>query len=279
MKKRIVLLGLIGILAVILIAVVLLVFKNKNVATDPFWLLSDETNTATIDHSKWQSILDEYLVTDDPSGINYVDYQSLLEEDSQLLVDYLEMLATVNPTAYSRAEQLAYWINLYNALTVKLIIDNYPLESITKLGKSKLSFGPWDDQITVIASKALSLNDIEHSILRPIWKDYRIHFAVNCASKGCPNLQDQAFTRENTLILFNKAATEYLQHPRGLSYDGKTLTLSSIFDWYKQDFGENQQQRLNTLLKYLPDEVSNQLRSNHYTIKYDYDWALNDIEF
>ena len=162
--------------------------------------------------------------------------------------NYIEQLAGIDPRAYRRIEQKAYWINLYNALTVKLIVDHYPVGSITTLGKTLGAFGPWDDHLITLAGQTLSLNDIEHRILRPLWKDPRIHFAVNCASYGCPDLQDIAFTAENIETLLNKAATDYLSHPRGAHFDGDELVLSSIFDWYAEDFGANQQEVLNLSL-------------------------------
>lgn len=124
-------------------------------------------------------------------------YAEVTKEDKTLLNDYLDQLSKLDPREFNRQEQYAYWVNLYNALTVKLILDNYPVASITKLG-GLFSFGPWDEKVFTVAGQTLTLNDIEHRILRPIWKDPRTHYAVNCASLGCPNLQSQAFTAQNT---------------------------------------------------------------------------------
>lgn len=242
---------------------------------DEYWNSSVESSKNQFDHSLWQEILEEYVITGETSNINTVDYEGIQENDQDSLASYINYLTAIDPRNYNRAEQQAYWINLYNALTVQLISQNYPLESITTLGQTTLAFGPWDDQLTTVAGKGLSLNDIEHRILRPFWNDHRIHFAVNCASIGCPNLQAQAFTAENTEALLEQGAYEYLNHPRGLSFDNDSLTLSSIFEWYAEDFGQNPSQVLSTLSGYVNDEIAEKLNTYSGEISYEYSWQLN----
>jgi len=241
-----------------------------------FWQSANDSNEAIIDHSDWQEILDAYVVEDDQTGINYVAYAEFEDDDLQLLQDYIASLSAIDPRQYSGDEQQAYWINLYNALTIQLILDNYPVESITKLGKNLTSFGPWDDAATNVAGQTLSLNDIEHNILRPVWRDARVHFAVNCASIGCPNLQSIAYSSSNLDALLDKGAEEYLAHPRGMRFDGDTLVLSKIFDWYSEDFGTNENEVLNTLSTYAPQDVKEPLRTHAGPIEYEYDWGLNE---
>ena len=142
--------------------------------------------------------------------------------------------------------------------------------------KSKLfSFGPWDDEQTTIEGLAVTLNDIEHRILRPIWRDHRIHYAVNCASISCPNLGTQAYTVDNTQSIFAAAERSYLQHPRGLTFtqNGK-LKLSSIFDWYQADFGASEKELVSYLAQ-IRSDLSGQLRNYSGSIEYHYDWSLN----
>lgn len=242
-----------------------------------FWQPVAQTNKESIDHRDWQRLLQEYVHTD-ATGINLFDYKSVSHLNSALLDSYLIEMQTLDPRTYSPAEQKAYWINLYNALTVKLILDNYPVESITKLGKGFFKFGPWDDPVAEIAGKTLTLNDIEHRILRPIWQDPRIHFAVNCASIGCPNLQATTFTAANTEALLDEAALDYLSHDRGVSFDASgKLQLSSIFDWYAEDFGNNQNEVLTKLSEYTPVELAGKLATYEGKIRYDYDWRLNEF--
>ncbi len=243
-----------------------------------FWLDSNESSQQRVDHSLWQQVLERHIQPE-ASGINLFDYASALEQSRGELEGYLSQMQALDPRLLSRAEQKAYWINLYNALTVQLILDNYPVKTITRLGQGLFQFGPWDDEIAEIAGQKLSLNDIEHRILRPIWLDPRIHFAVNCASMGCPNLQARAFTAENTEGLLEFAAAEFLRHPRALYFrpDGQ-LQLSSIFDWYKEDFGDDQTSRLVKLSAYAPEAMAEKLQNYRGKIVYDYDWQLNEVK-
>lgn len=257
-------------------------FNNKNqpaLEVTEFWQGHNPNSKTDIDHSQWQEILGEYVVTDDESGVYLVDYE-VLSEDASLLDEYINYLIELNPKDYNKNQQMAYWINLYNALTLQLIVSNYPVDSITNLGESALNFGPWDDIVTTVSAQALSLNHIEHSILRPIWKDPRIHFAVNCASIGCPNLQGTAFTAENLESLLNLGAQDYLNHERGLYFDEdkNTLYLSSIFKWYADDFGADEAAVIKALASYLPGgALKDQLTNFDGSVEYDYNWELNGI--
>lgn len=242
----------------------------------PFWNHSNDKNFSTIDHSRWQTFLDAYLIADDPYDINLMDYGSVSTQDHIALKLYIDDLVSLDPRTFHKAVQKAYWINLYNALTVDLILDNYPLQSITQLGRKFFSFGPWNDTSITVVGKKLSLNDIEHGILRPIFKDERIHYAVNCASVSCPNLSGTAFTARNTEKQLDLAARGYINHPRGVEVLGDTLLLSSIYDWYKDDFGDEASLR-NHLIKYAEPELAEQLREPNLIIEYGYNWELNSI--
>ena len=249
---------------------------NQNKAElDTRWATFAENSETTIDHSQWQLLLDDYLVTDTDSGVNLFDYAGLLDDGREDLDEYIDSLVSINPLEHNRQEQKAYWINLYNALTVQLILDNYPLTSITNLGSNKLEFGPWNDNSTTVNGIELSLNDIEHRIIRPLYNDYRIHFAVNCASIGCPNLAADAFTSESMDQQLDDAAAEYLEHPRGLSLQDGELHLSSLFEWYADDFGANQSEVLATLGKHLSTDIAARLSNFKGDPVHSYDWGLN----
>ena len=181
----------------------------------PYWDRSDAANPAAIDHSPWQGLLDGYLDTRHPSGVHRFAYGAVRSADRAVLRAYLATLQALDPRRYPRPEQEAYWINLYNALTVDLVLAHYPVKSIREIGGGWWVRGPWDDAIAKVAGRALSLNDIEHGVLRPIWRDPRIHYAVNCASIGCPNLAGRAYTRENLEGLLEEGARAYVNHPRG----------------------------------------------------------------
>lgn len=239
------------------------------------WAASDEASMATIDHSRWQEILDRYLVTDHPSGVNRFEYGAITDGDKSLLRGYLGTLQALDPRSFSRAEQRAYWINLYNAVTVELVVDHYPVRSIRKINGGLLGLGPWSDTVVVVAGESLSLNDIEHRILRPIYADPRIHYAVNCASLGCPNLAGRAYTAANTESLLEAGARAYVNHPRGVDLADGKLRVSSIYKWFKVDFGGTDERLIQHLGQYAEPELAQRLAAYDGKIRYDYDWDLN----
>ena len=241
------------------------------------WEASVETNAAAIDHSAWQSILDTYL-TSHPSGINRFDYAALKAnaEDAARLADYLTSLQELDPRHYSRQEQQAYWINFYNALTVRVVVDAYPVDSIRDIYQGWLPLGPWDDVHAEVAGMPLTLNNIEHGILRPIWRDPRIHYAVNCASHGCPNLSPTVYTAANTEALLEAGARAYINHPRGVSFvDDDFLLISSIYEWYVEDFGGTEKTVIDHLMQYAEEALAARLKTFSGSIDYEYDWNLN----
>ena len=235
----------------------------------PYWNQSNETNSEQVSHQNWQQFLDSYLVKQGQNTL--VRYQAVTDTDNTKLKRYIKLLEQVNPLEYSKAEQYAYWVNLYNAVTVDLILDAYPVKSITKLG-GLFSFGPWGDDVVSVNGKSLTLNDIEHRILRPIWQDPRTHYAINCASLGCPNLQPQAFTSDNTETLLEQAASEFVNSGKGVQIKGNKIQLSSIYEWFDVDFG-NREQLIQHLDQYRAEPVKNTDK-----ISYDYDWSLNQAK-
>lgn len=251
-------------------------FSLNNKPAIEHWQHSNDASTAVIDHSAWQNVLHQYLYVADDPGVNLFDYQLLIEHGREELSEYLATMSRLTLTDYNRNEQFAYWVNLYNALTVDLIADHYPTDSITQISGRPTSFGPWDNPAIEIQGETLSLNDIEHRILRPLWKDYRIHFALNCASIGCPNLQANVFTAKNSEKLLDQAAQQFLNHPRGIEITDNGLVMSSIFDWYQEDFGRNEAALLDTLSPYLSEAQQQQAKSNLDNIDYQYNWDLND---
>ncbi|WP_281647909.1 DUF547 domain-containing protein [Parendozoicomonas sp. Alg238-R29] len=239
----------------------------------PLWDKSDERSTQVIDHQLWDDFLKTYIQEDMTGTMYRVKYKEVTSKDKQALKSYLSQMQSLDPRAYSKDEQFAYWVNLYNALTVRLILDNYPVKSIRKIG-SWLGFGPWDNDIAEVAGQELTLNDIEHRILRPIWKDARIHYAVNCASVGCPDLFPQAWTGENKEQMLEQAARRYARQSKGFEIRGEVLFLSSIYDWYNSDFGSMQQLKEH-LTKYAPAAKASELRDFKGTVEHRYDWNLN----
>lgn len=233
----------------------------------PFWQTSNPQSTTTVDHSAWQSLLNTYLLVA-PQQTRF-RYAAVSPQDKSSLNQYIAGLTSRDPRRLNRNEQFAYWVNLYNALTVKVILDHYPVSSITKLG-GLFSFGPWDEQLITIDGKKLSLNDIEHRILRPIWQDKRIHYVVNCASLGCPDLLPEVMHADQINAQLDGAARRFINSPKGVDDKSGQVRLSSIYDWYQSDFGS-----LTDLQKHL-----NRYRKQPVTLtspRYDYDWRLNEI--
>ena len=242
----------------------------------PMWDASDETNTATINHGAWQELLDAHLQTH-PSGIHRFDYGALKAnaEHRRKLSSYLLTLTQLDPRTYAQGEQKAYWINLYNALTVFVIVGRYPVDSIKDIKSDFFTSGPWEMELITIQGEKLTLDNIEHGILRPIWKDPRIHYGVNCASLGCPNLSAEVYRSDNVERLLEKGASDYVNHPRGMQVVDGELLVSSIYDWFKVDFGDSDEGVLAHLRQYADPEKA-KLLHGHDSFDDDYDWTLND---
>ncbi|MEM8766368.1 MAG: DUF547 domain-containing protein [Pseudomonadota bacterium] len=238
------------------------------------WLPSEKTSTQTVDHSAWQRFLDSY-VSPAATGVNLVNYSAVTSADREALNGYLASLAALDPRGLNKDEQLAYWINLYNALTVEVVLRNPKKGSILRMGAGFLSIGPWDDKLFEVAGEPLTLNDIEHRIIRPIWADHRIHYAVNCASIGCPNLSTTAYSGAAIDEQLAAAERDYINHERGVRFtDRGKLQLSSIFKWYREDFARTEAELI-AYLTGLHDTLAGELESYQRGVDYKYDWNLN----
>jgi len=245
------------------------------------WDASDESNVEPIDHGPWQDILDGY-VGPDPKGVNVLDYAALADssDDTAKLAAYLGHLEGIDPRDFCRAEQMAYWINFYNARTVKMVLDSYPVDTIREIHQGDVPMtGPWGDVCANVAGRDLTLDQIEHEILRPIWRDKRIPYAVNCAAYSCPQLMETAFTAANTESLLEAGARAYVNSARGVDVvDDEFIVLSSIYKWYPEDFGSTEKSVINHLTQYAEGDLAAFLESFKGTIDYDYDWKLNQAQ-
>ncbi len=241
------------------------------------WVAHDEASIVTVDHSAWDRFLDTYVTTG-ADGINRVAYAGVAPQDRQSLTGYVALLAQAPVGGLRRAEQLALWLNLYNALTVMLVLDHYPVASILDIDISPgfFSNGPWDKKLVEVGGETVSLNDIEHRILRPIWKDPRIHYALNCAALGCPNLSRRAFTGDTVDAMLGEAARAYVNHPRGARIENGRLTVSSIYDWYEDDFGGGERGVIEHLKRYAGPALGAALAGIDDIDGDGYDWSLNE---
>lgn len=242
------------------------------------WTAHAPSATETIDHSAWDAFLERNLIIGD-DGVNRIAYATVSESDKQRLDEYLSYLSTIHISDYTRDEQRAFWINLYNALTVDVVLEHYPVESIRDISISPglFSVGPWGKKLVVVEGEAISLDDIEHRILRPIWKDARIHYAVNCAAVGCPKLMPRAFTAANTEELLEQGARDFINNERGAHVDAQgRLIASSIYDWFQEDFGGDEAGVIAHLRKYANSSLAAELDGVSEVYDYEYDWSLND---
>ena len=211
----------------------------------------------SVDHSAWDKLLQSY-VSDD--GV--VDYQGLKSNQSTLN-SYILMLKGQKTDNWNKKESMAFWINTYNAFTIKMILDNFPVSSIKDLENGN----PWDKKWIEIGSEVYSLNNIEHDILRKKYPDARIHFVVNCAAKSCPPLPNMAATAVNLETLLEGATKKFVNNDAFNSLSADRVSISKIFDWYATDFSDI----VGFINQYASISVSPEA-----DIQYaDYNWELN----
>ena len=254
---------------------------NRALAADPKELFqSAATVSKTIDHSEFDRLLAEHVSTD-ASGLNRVSYQAFDKDDRMRLASYIKTLEGTDPATLDRGEQFALLVNLYNAKTIQIVLDNYPVKSIKdiSLGGSLLSAvtgGPWKKKVTSIKGTPLSLDDIEHEILRPLFSDPRVHYAVNCASVGCPNLNRQAYSGRELDSQLDAAAKAFINSSRGVDVSDGSLKVSSIFVWFQEDFGGDDESLIAHLRKYTEGERASVLERARHVDDDFYDWTIND---
>lgn len=237
-------------------------FSSKGLPTKE---VSEDLSTSTanaevmVDHSKWDALLKKHVTKE-----GMVDYKGFMT-DRESLNSYLSQLSKLKPTNdWPVQEQLAYYINIYNAYTVDLILKNYPTKSIKDID------GPWTKEIVKIGDVKISLGGIENSILRKM-NEPRIHFAINCASISCPKLMNEAFTAAKIEEQLERATKEFINSDKN-EISKNSAKLSSIFDWYKKDFTENGITLVDYVNKYSAVKVA-----PGTSISYkDYNWNLNE---
>lgn len=224
-------------------------------------------SAAVVDHTLYADLLNKH------NSNGQVDYAGF-KKDEPRLDDYLDRLAKIDPKSLSRDEQFAYYANAYNAWTIKLILSGYPgVESIKDLGS--LFKSPWKKKFVKLDGKVITLDHIEHDILRPQFKDPRVHMAVNCASKGCPPLWSEPFMGDRLDEQLNAATRNFINNPGFNRLEGNTLYVSKIFKWFSEDFDDNV---IGFVEKYAEGELKRTIKANRSTIEVeylDYDWSLN----
>jgi len=220
-----------------------------------------------IDHSLYAGLLKKYV----KDGV--VNYQGFKDEES-VLDKYLKVLEEVDSKILSRDEKFAFYINAYNAWTIKLILSGYPgIKSIKDMGN--LFKSPWKKKISRIDGKIITLDDIEHNILRPRFKDPRVHFAINCAAKSCPPLRSEPYRVSDLEQQLDEMTRAFINDRENNRLEGHALYVSSIFKWFKEDFNKD---IIGFFLKHAKGDLKEQLEARRGKIKVnylDYDWSLN----
>lgn len=231
-------------------------------------------------HDAYDAVLKAY-VTDD----GWVDYARLKAD--QALDPYLEALAQANPDTLSEAGQVAFWINAYNAFTLKLVVDHYPVSSIRRITPTGIPISipfihsPFQIRFAEVAGDTVSLDHIEHDILRKHYDEPRIHFALVCAARSCPKLRREAYRGDRLDAQLDDQARSFLEDPtkNRVDDDDGTIHLSSIFNWFRGDFASSRAGLQAYLAQYFDGQVREKLENGAYRIRYlDYDWTLNDID-
>jgi len=226
-----------------------------------------KSNTPIMNHDNWTTLLQKHVTK---SG--QVNYKGFIK-DKVLFQNYLDELSQHPPgNNWSDNEKLAYWINAYNAFTVKLIIDHYPLESIKKISDGlPMVNSPWDIKFFKIGAIDFDLNTIEHEILRKEFNEPRIHFAINCASFSCPKLRNEAFTTVLVETQLDEQAREFINNSDKNIILPNELKLSKIFNWFESDFTKDK-----SLLSFLKPYLNVELSDNPSISHLDYNWDLNE---
>ncbi len=222
------------------------------------------------DHDSFDGLLARYVA----DGVRYEEWAAS-EADRTALGTYVEQLQSLDPDKLDREDQLAYWINLYNAVTLRLILDHYPVKSIRDLAGEFES--PWKRPLVEVNGKSISLDAIEHQIIRPRFDEPRIHFALNCAAKSCPPLAAFAFEGEQLEAQLETVTSATMHDPTFVQIDcetNRTIWLTPLFQWYETDWKESGVRGF--LAKYLPDQEK-AITDPDCAFSYrEYDWTLNE---
>ena len=229
-----------------------------------------------VDHSAWDRLLQKYV---DQDGMVDYDKWKASEADLQSLQQYLATLSATDANAQTTKEgKLAYWINAYNALTVHGILDEYPTSSIRNHTAKLIGYNIWDDLLLPVGDNEYSLNQIEHEILRKQGEP-RIHFAIVCASIGCPRLLNRAYEPDTIESQLSENTRDFFARRKNFQADvaNREIRVSSILDWFSEDFGSTPQRGLAGLAEYMPDEATQSLvASEDFSVSHlDYSWSLN----
>ena len=262
------------IICLLLMANMAMASFHKNIW--PKWEVHNPLSHDIISHQEWQDFLTRCVIANE-EGINLVDYPHLTEADLEELQNYINRMSKIDIHNYNRREQLAFWINLYNALTVQIVADYYPVDSIQeiKISPGLFNAGPWGANLVTISGTQLSLDDMQNRIIRPIWNDPRTIYAINHATIGGANLSKEAYQGHTVSAQLNKAAYEYINSLRGIQVIEGRLIVSKVYYWFIDDFGGSMQGLIRHLSLYANEPLRSKLEHIDGVNSYIYNWHLN----
>lgn len=260
---------LVGVVAILCVPVVAGAEENAGRQ----WPTNQQVSIDQIDHTAFDQLLKKYV--DENGRVNYKAWHQS-SADRDVLKKYLDDMSRANPDQQATREaKLAYWINAYNAVTIEGILRVYPTTSIRNHTARLFGYNIWKNLIFSAGDKRVSLEDIEHKILRKM-NEPRIHFAIVCASIGCPRLLNEAYVGQRLEQQLAGNAKDFFGRQQNLQIDGRTLKLSQILSWFGSDFGGTQQQQMQKLSPYFPSTAQTLVASGNYQLKFlTYDWDLN----
>lgn len=257
-----------------LVAGLALIPEGRVHAADPaVFAAHGEGSTAKIDHHDWTVLL--RAMTTVERGVTKVAYKGLDRPSREALSAYVAFLQTVPVGEFNRDEQLAFWLNLHNAATIEILVEEYPgrtLAPVRSLPKS--AGGPFAEKRLTVAGVALSVEDIVQSVLRPNWKDPLYHYGLAYGAVGGPNLARKAFTGPEVHAQLEEQARSFVNRGGADVRRGK-LTVSSLYEWYRADFGADDAALIDHLRRFASDEMKQDLAGITSISKHDFDWALN----
>jgi hypothetical protein len=234
---------------------------------DAYFLANDPASAVAVDNSDFDAVLAN-LAREDESGVRRIDYAAASEADRAQLARYVASLEAIDPAGLNADEQFAFWANLYNAATLRAVLAAWPVASIRDIKTV------WTTPVARVAGRALTLNDIEHGVMRPVYKTPLTHYALNCASIGCPDVPAQALSGDGLAQMLEEAASAYVNHPRGVAIIDDELVVSKIYGWFDVDFG-GEAGVIEHLRKYAAPPLRAALEGRQKIGDYRYDWALN----
>lgn len=234
------------------------------------------TTVEGFDHSLFDAVLQKYV--DDEGMVNYTDLQNSPEDLDQ----YLDLLDKSDPAILEESDRLAFWLNVYNAYTLKLIINNYPISGIRQAANGlfipKLNT-PWEVDLVKVNGKILNLDHVEHKIVRKEFDDARIHFALVCAAISCPKLRRESYRGDMLDQQLHEQGVDFLNtaHKNRVEKEGTQIRISKIFKWFKGDFVKDGRSLQQFLAEFYEGDLAKALSESKLKVKYTkYDWALND---